>query len=130
MAAKGYGHSLWAVPLNYNSIRAKYHMKHIPHVPIKTHLEEPSQSVDLFNHVQLKFQRQFTWKSDIYKGRSSGFTCEIHGLHEPMDYCPHMTIWYDYYGNHSNLVAPEDCMAKVVRVNTMSENPDEWFIGS
>lgn len=130
MAAKGYGHSLWAVPLNYKSIKAKYHMKHIPHVPLKTRLEEPSHSVDLFNHVKLEFYTQFVWKPDVYRGRSSGFDCKISGLHEPIEHYPHMTIWYDYYGNHANFVAPEDCMAKVVRVNTTSENPEEWFIGT
>jgi len=124
--------SLWVVPTHYKQIQKDYKMKHIPHVTLHTNLDKHSASVELGRMVDISFKRGFvrfpkTYDPDPLWG--SGFYCDVKGLDHKPTFFHHMTVWYNYDGNHSVFKEPpEDQMGTVVRADTTSEDPSEWTI--
>ena len=123
-----YGYSVWLVPTNYDVIKSKYKMTHIPHVTISTnHQYIPEISDDNTYDINLKYGYEVfpkMYKSDDIDG--GGFYCEIpiKTNHEP-----HMTIYYDSISRDLPIIN-ETIEAKIHVVDTRSCDPSKWLLKS
>lgn len=105
-------------------------MKHIPHVTLKANMDKPDFSLTGQSY-DIKFQDGFVWFPKMYSKndpmRGSGFYCDIKGLKLP--HPPHMTVWYDYFDDHSVFQkAPEPTTGQVFCADARSPNPEDWDV--
>ena len=133
---QGFGQSVWAVPLNYRAIQEKYGMKHIPHVTISTN--HPSRPIVttynmpctiIFSQKLGLVRLPKMYEHDPFSDRTvTGFYCRIPDIKE--DTLTHMTMSYDFHEeNYTDYKPPEfGVPARIIRADTTSENPAEWFI--
>lgn len=129
---KGYGYSLWIVPITKDIIRGLYMMKHIPHVTISTNHEViPDKSqynkyycIGNFGDI-VNIPKQY--KVDpLY---SVGWMCDVSNLVLP--HRPHMSMKYglgDYPEFNKNINSPYNVMGEVMVADTRSLNPSDWTL--
>lgn len=130
-----YGYSLWIVPVEQKAIRARYNMKHIPHVTIKTNLASPSWSAAIGQTVLIDFSDAFVKIPPQYSETepltASGFYCRVRGLkYETIAHAPHMTVWYGWDGDHGVFrEGPGKGVPGVVmRADTRACDPSLWSV--
>lgn len=123
-----YGYSVWLVPANYDEIKRKYKMRHIPHVTISTNYQYiPKISDD--NTYDIKLKHGYEVFPKMYKSNDidgGGFYCEIPicTKHEP-----HMTIYYDAIFRDLPIIN-EIIEAKIHIADTRSCDPSKWLLKS
>ena len=128
----GYGLSVWVVPKLYEEIQEEYNMVHIPHVTLQTNLQTHSNSADIGRLVNISFIKGFVKFPSMYDHdpmSGSGFYCSVADLYNIPAFDQHMTVWYNYDGDHMGFDEPPcDQLGRVMRADTRSDDPSEWTV--
>lgn len=124
---QGYGFSVWVVPHNHGFLAHRYNMKHIPHVTLETNLVTPKNKFDKnFCKIYFKnFCSQFPSMYETDPMTACGFYCDID---IPIDFDPHMTLWYNHPNPSPIMDIPEPTHGQVFMADTRSMDPSEWKI--
>jgi hypothetical protein len=130
MVEGAYGYSVWLVPMCANDLRARYGMRHTPHITVATNLREPRTDMALgtVHRVEgfsdyLPFPRMY--EHDPLRGW--GFYCNIVSLTTP--HRPHMTVTYDRRDVPMTTRPPNASMECVLCLaDTRSYDPREWVL--
>ena len=124
---QGYGFSVWAVPYNSDIIKAKYSMKHIPHITLKTNMIIPENRF-IETSCEIVFKNPVCKFPSMYENdplTASGFYCDIN---IPTEHDPHMTLWYNFDGPLRVINIPEPTRGEIFLADTRSMDPSEWRI--
>lgn len=123
----GYGYSVWVIPDNYEIIKKKYKMKHIPHVTISTNHVVPPTLKDI-RPIKIKLHDEFVNFPKMYENdplKASGFYCEID---YPTKHRPHMTVYYEHLEN-CKIEPPKEKLEGIMYVvDTTSCDATKWKI--
>ena len=124
---KGYGYSIWLVPLNWQDIKRVYMMSHIPHITVHTGLDWVDSSIlsentfTVYNFSRVhKFPKMYT--QDPLS--ASGFYCSVKDL--KMLHSPHMTLKYSHENINFDIAPPETLMCKLCVADTQSLDCSQW----
>jgi len=126
---QGYGYSVWAVPVHYKKIQAKYGTTHIPHVTLSTNHPKAPVLGNRGQKVTIHFEDKDLYRlPKMYEyeppSNSVGFYCKIEGYANPL---LHMTVSYDFNGNPADYIAPEEPVDAIIySADTRSLEPSEW----
>ena len=134
MAGYGYGYSIWCVPINYEVLRARFEMQHIPHVTIETHIPSEKKARERMGRYDSSYKIEF--ENDVHDLshitytdkdtlRARGFYCTLQGLDLPHQ--AHMTLFYDAEKSRS-VTPPLAVEGEVVLADTRAADPAEWLL--
>lgn len=123
---KGYGYSLWLVPLNWKNVAESYNMKHIPHITVQTNMNYIDPIVlsnDTFTACDFSNLKTFPkmYGNDPLNG--SGFYCKVKDLE--INHQPHMTVMYSHNIVH-DYVPPANLECKLYIADTQTLDASQW----
>ena len=125
---KGYGYSIWLVPLNHVAIKKMYGMVHIPHVTVQTNLcSAPELKLPKGEFRLNSFTSLVELKSQYKHDPLCAWGWECQSPDVAIKHTPHMSCTYSQ--PPSGITEPPgDLLATMHLVDTTSTDPSEWTL--